>query len=456
MNTKAVAIDDFFDNDYKDFSQYDNYRKITSLIDGLKPSARKIIHTAIKTNINTEIKVSQLGARTSEQTNYLHGEESLNGVIIGLCRNFTGSNNIPLLGRDGNFGTRLSPEASAPRYIKTHKEPYLDCIIHPSDTPVLNHQIFEGDEIEPAFFVPVLPLAILNSNEGLSIGFASKVLPRNIDDVISYIHTRLEGKNPKRKLNPYFKGFKGTIVEYDKNKFEIIGNWKKSNRGAKIIIDEVPIRYTRKQYEKELIKLDDNNIIKDYKDLSDDENFLFEVSVSKEFLAQSNDKITDILCLRDKFTENLTFEDENTKIVEFDDIRQVLDKFIDIRLQYYEKRKQSQIEELSKKIKRNLSKYTFIKGVVDDQIEVNKKTKVQIELQLDKFKDIEKDENNSYDYILRMPIHSLTREKFTELLNLIKQLAAQLQELKVRPVSDMWKEDIKNLKSALQKYEKSA
>jgi DNA topoisomerase II len=453
-NKKTIPIDTFFDCDYRDFSQYDNYRKIPSVVDGLKPSARKVMYTVIKTNVSSNLKVSQLGSRTAELTNYLHGEESLNGVIVGLCRDFTGANNITLLQRDGNFGTRLSPDASAARYIKTCKEPYLDSILHPMDTPILKQQIFEGDEIEPAFFVPILPLSILNNNEGLSIGFASKILPRNVDDVIQYIISKLDGKNPRRKLNPYFKGFNGTVVEVEKNKFEIIGRWQKTKRGSKILIDEVPVRYTRKQYEKELIKLEDDNIIKDFKDMSDDESFLFEVTVSREFLAQSDEKITDVLGLRDKFTENLTFEDENTKIVKYDDVRQVIDKFMDIRLHYYDKRKLYMIEQLSNKIKTNLSKYTFCKGVVEEKIIINKKAKLEIEKQLDAFKDIERDKEGSFDYILRMPIYSLSKEKFMELLATIKEMAKELQFLKNRPVQDMWVEDIKNLKSALQKYKK--
>ena len=112
-----MKITDFFKVDVCNYASYDNYRKIASIVDGLKPSGRKCLYTFIKNNITQPKKVSQLKSETAGATNYLHGENALAGVIVNLAQNFTGSNNIPLFTRDGAFGTRLIPEAAADRYI---------------------------------------------------------------------------------------------------------------------------------------------------------------------------------------------------------------------------------------------------------------------------------------------------------------------------------------------------
>lgn len=86
-----MEITKFFNTDYINFASYDNYRSIASIVDGLKVSARKVIYTIIKHNINTPMKVSICMSKTSETTNYLHGEQSLHGVIVRISTKLCGN-----------------------------------------------------------------------------------------------------------------------------------------------------------------------------------------------------------------------------------------------------------------------------------------------------------------------------------------------------------------------------
>ena len=172
-----IKITDFFQNDYVDQASYDNLRKVASLVDGQKNAARKILYTILEKNIKDEIKVSQLGSKVAEFAEYLHG--SMDGVTINLAQNFPGTNNIPLLAREGNFGTRFSQSASAPRYIFTHGTKEFFELFKKEDNQVLIKQYFEGQQIEPMFYVPNLPILLINGSEGVSSGFAQKILPRN-------------------------------------------------------------------------------------------------------------------------------------------------------------------------------------------------------------------------------------------------------------------------------------
>jgi DNA topoisomerase-2 len=73
----AVGYDDFINNELVHFSQADNIRSIPNVIDGLKPSQRKVLYACFKRNLKSEVKVAQLTGYCAEQTAYHHGEASL-------------------------------------------------------------------------------------------------------------------------------------------------------------------------------------------------------------------------------------------------------------------------------------------------------------------------------------------------------------------------------------------
>ena len=76
------------------FSTYDCARSIPNMVDGLKISLRKILYSAFKRKLTSEIKVAQFSGYVSEHSAYHHGEASLNGAIVNMAQNYVGSNNI--------------------------------------------------------------------------------------------------------------------------------------------------------------------------------------------------------------------------------------------------------------------------------------------------------------------------------------------------------------------------
>src|SRR5210317_1401491 len=114
--TKQLPLEDFFKNEYIDFSVYDNVRKLANYIDGQKNASRKIVHTVLQQNIDKFVKVSNLGPKVQDYAQYLHG--SLEGTIVNMTADYVGcGNNVPLLEGDGNFGSAFIPQAAATRYI---------------------------------------------------------------------------------------------------------------------------------------------------------------------------------------------------------------------------------------------------------------------------------------------------------------------------------------------------
>jgi DNA gyrase/topoisomerase IV subunit B len=107
---KIVRYSNFIHSDLIHFSNDDLSRSIPSLIDGLKPSQRKILYGAMLRGLDkTEVKVAQLAGFVSDKAAYHHGEASLTGAIVGMAQNYMGSNNINILKPNGQFGC-LAPD----------------------------------------------------------------------------------------------------------------------------------------------------------------------------------------------------------------------------------------------------------------------------------------------------------------------------------------------------------
>ncbi len=436
-----TTIQNFLENEYSNSALYDCYRSIANYIDGLKPSSRKVVYTVKKQNIVKDSKVSRLASAVAMETQYLHGEGSLQGVIIGLTQDFVGSNNMPLLSPNGNFGTRFIPASSAARYIYSKKSPVFDFIFHKEDDKILFNQEFEGEKIEPKFYVPILPILLINGSEGMGTGFAQKILPRNPKDIIEALNDIIKTGDTRKQLKPFYNEFKGKILTGEtENSWVIKGNLEIVDSNT-ILITELPIGYSLASYLKVLHKLEDNNKIKNFTDESEDDNFLFRVDVKRSLTKKPYESLLEFFKLKKRVTENFTCIDEENKIRIFDSAKDVLKSYYTIKLSYYEKRRQNILYELDRDLNYLSSMLFFVKGVIENSIDVLNKKKSVIEKDLDKNqKIISKD--NSYDYLLKMPIHSLTFEKVKDLEKKVEGKKKSYKEYKNSSASSLWKKDL--------------
>lgn len=172
-DTKVISYSEFVNLELVLFSNSDNERSIPCLIDGLKPGQRKVMFTCFKRNDKREVKVAQLSGSVAEQSAYHHGEQSLCSTIVNLAQNYVGSNNINLLQPKGQFGTRLSggKDSASPRYIFTMMSPLTRLIFNPLDDPLLEQQFEDNQKIEPTFYIPILPMVLINGSEGIGTGW---------------------------------------------------------------------------------------------------------------------------------------------------------------------------------------------------------------------------------------------------------------------------------------------
>lgn len=79
---RGVPFSEFVNKEMILFSQADNKRSIPHLVDGFKPSQRKILFACFKKNLKKEMKVAQLAGYVGEHAAFHHGEASLHGMQI--------------------------------------------------------------------------------------------------------------------------------------------------------------------------------------------------------------------------------------------------------------------------------------------------------------------------------------------------------------------------------------
>ena len=451
MSTKEKRreVRDFFNNEYLDYAKYvvEN-RAIPSVIDGFKPTQRKIAHAANRvwrTGNEKPMKVFQLAGVVASTTFYHHGNGSLEGSIIGMAQEF--KNSMPLFQGIGQFGSLRSPEPGAPRYIGVKLNQNFKLLY--KDFDLLDPQHEEGEEIEPKFFLPIIPTVLLNGSSGIAVGFATNVLNRNPSDLINACMDILNEKKKLKELKPWLNDFFGTYEKAeDGERSWLYKGLHEVKNTTTVEITEIPPGFTYEKYETHLNSLIERGILASYDDNSSGRvSYLLKFSrqVLSDLIARG--KLEEALKMQERETENLTVLDEFGKLKIFNSADEVVKYFVDFRLGYYQKRKDYMIAQLNNELKVLSNRAKFIKGIIDDKIKVNKVAKEKIieSLKVMKFDEVD----GSYNYLLNMSIYSLTLERYNDLLKQLEIKKHELEEIKKSEIKDLYRKDLNELKAKL-------
>ena len=438
------TISEFLSVEYKEFAMYViEGRAIPSVIDGFKPTQRKIIHISNqiwKNGSEKTLKVFQLSGKVASDCYYHHGDMSLSNAIITMAQRF--KNNAPLLEEDGQFGSLRSPQAGAPRYIGTKLSENFRLIY--KDFELLEYKEEEGESIEPQFFLPIVPAVLLNGSSGIAVGFASNILNRDIKSIIDACVKVLGGKEPG-EVKPSLNGFTGDYIQDKENnkRWVIRGKFTRANTTT-VKISELPPSMTYEKYEDILDKLVDDKVIVSYDDNCKD-NIDYTIKFTRSDLDKLDDeKLVKLLKLEESSTEIFSTLDEYGKLMIFENTSDIIKYFVKFRLDYYHKRKQFLLDKLNKELKILSNRGRFIKAIIDGKLKVNNVSKSVIIEGIESMK-LEKIDD-SYDYLLRMPIYSLTKEMYEKLK---EDFVAKKEEIKILEETDpkdMYMLDLTELK----------
>ena len=441
-----MSISTFINDELIRFSISDNKRSLPHVIDGLKESQRKILYAVFLKGLKyngSSMKVAQLGAFAAEKTNYAHGENSLFETIIKMAQDFVGSNNINLLFPDGQFGSRIASgsDSASPRYIFTKLNKYTEYIFNKLDEPLFTQKIEDGDKVEFEHYCPIIPMILVNGAIGIGTGFSCNIPSYNPLDIIAYIKIWLKNKNlqKQKELTPWYNNFKGTIKYIEDGKYETYGIKKELDKN-KIEIIELPIGISIDSFKEKLDDALEKKYITSYQNHSTTEepNFIIKYS-------EINPNLQKIFELKSCIsTSNMTCFDKDDKIKKYDSVNDIIEEFCSVRLEYYIKRKEYLLKQYEQDLLTNSNKYRFINSIINDEINIYKKTEKEsiIILENNNFDKIPDNSSNGYNYLLNMSIKSFTKDKLDELKKIIDSLKKQIKELKLLTPETLWENNL--------------
>jgi len=434
------SVSDFLNDEYKRFSYHIiEQRAIGAITDGFKSSTRKVIFVAERHVRNKFNTIETLAGKLVSEAAYHHGTISAEATTVNATATYKQS--LPMLEGWGQLGSLFSPTAASPRYVKVRLHDNFDLVF--KDEQLLKYKEEDGVSIEPEFYLPIIPLILLNSISGIAIGFATNILnrePKNIiKDCISYLKGGKVGK-----LIPFINGY-GGIYKLDENnhkKWYISGKFIKENTTT-VRVTELPPSATYEKWEEHLDNLFDKREITNWENVGKGV-IDYVVKFNRDILSGYTDQDIDkLLKLTDQVTENFTVLDETGKLKIFESAEDILKYFIDFRLTYYQKRKDYLINKTKEDIFKMENRALFIKGVLENKIEIRNKKKDDI------IKDIQNLSiemvNDSYDYLLTMPIYSLSKEKWDELQNGIKDKKTDLKQIKASVPKEVYLFELEEL-----------
>ena len=461
---KKVSISKFVNLDLKHFSNSDNERSIPSLVDGLKTSQRKVLFTGLKRNLIKEIRVAQFAGSVSEMSAYHHGEASLNGTITGMAQDFVGSNNINLLDPIGQFGSRVGggKDSAQPRYIHTKLMDITKKLFNQNDTLLLDYNDDDGLLVEPVYYVPIIPIILVNGCSGIGTGWSTDIPCFNPFDIIDNIKNYLSS-GELLMMKPFYRGFKGKIEQIGDNMYKSNGIYSYKNDNT-LIVDELPIGQWTDKYKEYLetliidskitdAKKQKKQIIRYYNSHCTDTVVKFEITFPKDelyYMTKNIEKFEKTFKLSSTIsTGNMVLHNKDGKLIKYSKVEDILKEFIDVRLDYYNRRRTFMMGELQKEIDILQIKIRFIMEFIEEKIKISNVKKTEIIEQLEVGEYLKQDD--SYDYLLKMPIYNLTKDKIDEFTELLNNKKDELEKLEVQTPKSLWLADLKELESFMKK-----
>ena len=484
----SLNISDFLNSEMIKFSINDCKRSLPNLMDGLKESHRKTLYACFLRNLKytgKSLKVAQLAGYVSEHTAYHHGEQNLYDTITRMANSYPGSNNIPLLYRDGQFGTRLSggKDAANARYIFTKLDALTRLLFRPEDDVLLERVVDDGDTVEPIFYVPILPTILINGCiVGIGTGWSCSVPCYNPIDLIASVKSWLnsdgnvlleeEGTTVSLlpAIDPWYRGYTGKIESCGDSKYTSWGNIIEEKKTK--VVNELPIGMWTDNFKEYLDDLLEEKVIQKVKNYSTPKHVRFVITESADGLLCD---LKNLKLYKYIYTSNMVLFDSNGKITKYNNVDEIINEFCKVRLVYYTKRKNYMIQNLEHDIKFLGNKKRFLEEIMkgdiklfDDAGKTRKSRKT-----LDIFKDLEKrgydkeikvlknkedeeddedEKSNGYDYLLRLQFRSITEEKINKLKNDIDSKIKIRDSLSNTSEKQMWIQDLDEFEKAYVKW----
>ncbi|KAM3194612.1 hypothetical protein ACQJBY_070952 [Aegilops geniculata] len=392
-----IKYSDFINKELILFPMADLESSVPSMVDGLKRGQRKVLFCSFKRNFVEEAFVTQLIGYASAHSAY--SKQSLASIIIGMAQDFVGSNNISLLEPQGLFGTRHlgGKDAGSTEDLYTRLPPVTRLIFPKDDDILLNYLNEDGQSIEPSWYMPVIPMVLVNGSEDMGTGYVPNYNPR---DIIANLK-RMLNKEPVIPMDPWYKGFQGSLTKTRSKETGVTYTFTgviEEVDCRKLHITELPVRCWTADYEHFLKSMCPHKEKEKGKGMDKDkeppflERYRSRCSHAdvdfKVILSEENMNIAKQEGLEKKFKLTTTIGttmylfDSHGKIRKYDTPEDVLEEFFDLRLEFYARRKAVLVENIRKEVLKVKNKVRFILASISRDIIIINRKRVELLLEL--------------------------------------------------------------------------
>lgn len=444
-----TTFEEFCFNELIHHCAADNERSIPNGVDGLKPSQRKILHTA-RTRKAGEVKVASLAANTTDLTAYHHGEVSLVSAIMMMAQKHVGTNNIAYLKPNGQFGSRLTKRdegLAAPRYVFTEESAISKLVFRSEDDDILTYAEDDGMKIEPVFFVPVIAAALVNGSEGIGTGYKTSIPNFNPRDIIQTTRAYIRNEAIE-ELTPHFVGFKGqTQKELDGN-YMFFGTYDIKQSENKIIITELPPKVWSNNYFEWLQKNHPEYVV-DMDQQSSKEDVCIIVKYKAGTDIASKDIFTEFKLFSKVSLSQMNLFDRSNTLVKYKSTTEIIKEHAVVRIETYRKRIDHQIEKAKVDVELYKNKARFLTEIVQRSLVLTNKTKNELREHLQQQLYYKHD---NFDYLIDMKMYSLTTDEVEKMLRLAKEMQNQLDVLRKTTPQQVWLKELDELERGYDVY----
>ncbi len=171
------------------FGRYSKYiiqeRALPDVRDGLKPVQRRILYAMYKMGMTSSAPYKKSARIAGEVMGkyHPHGDSSIYDAMVRMSQEW--KQGVCLIDMHGNNGSIDGDSAAAMRYTEARLTKEAEALLEDIDKrTVLFIPNFDDEELEPTVLPAKFPNLLVNGASGISAGYATKIPPHNLKEVL--------------------------------------------------------------------------------------------------------------------------------------------------------------------------------------------------------------------------------------------------------------------------------
>ena len=189
FETEQIRQEEFsaaIQNSYAEYGVSSNARAIPDARDGLKPVQRRILWFMYRMgwdSTHDTVKSAEVVGTVMGQA-HPHGQEAIYDAAVRLAQDF--SLRYPLIDGQGNFGSDDDDPAAAMRYTEMRLSRIGEVMLRDigKDTVPLVPTYKQDPKVVEPYYLPARIPPAINGQDGVGLGFATRVPPHNLREVL--------------------------------------------------------------------------------------------------------------------------------------------------------------------------------------------------------------------------------------------------------------------------------